>query len=253
MAAACAQQPVHPTIERETRLMSSPSTAIQSADEVSDEDLLIQMAIKDSEPDKARAAWAVFYARHHEYLARQSYKVLDSFLGSRYDGRAKFDMSRDVAADILIRAYERAETFELKGARGPGQVRSQVRGWLGEIGHNMVCDWLNQRRHETGEETLDSVPEEESLPVENADFLQCVGEAVDKLQEKERRVLAAFATFFNPATGRGRLSNEMSADLAHELGMTPTSLRQVRRRALKRLKEFIQANCKQHAPRNFPW
>jgi RNA polymerase sigma factor (sigma-70 family) len=234
--------------------MSSIPAATQRPAEVSDEDLLIQMAIKDSQPHEATAAWRIFYERHHEYVSKQSYKALDKFLGSRYDGPAKVDMARDMATDILIRAYDRAETFDLKGGRGPGEVTRQVRSWLGAIGHNMICDWLNRGGHETGQDTVEKLSESEAEPeLENAEFLKCVAEAIEQLQEKERRVIAAFATFFNPATGRARLSNEMSAALAQELGMTPTSLRQVRHRALTRLKEIIQTNCKQHAPRNFPW
>ena len=235
--------------------MSSNPNALERAAEVSDEDLLIQMALKDSEPQEAQAAWAQFHKRHHSYLRKHAYKVLDGFLGSRYDGSAKIEMASELATDVLMRAYLRAETFDLKGGRGPTEVRRQVRAWLGKIAQNIVCDWLTGRCHETADASIHELPEDEqpNNNPEHPEFLRCVAEALDQLPEKERRVILAYMSFFDPATGRGRLSNDASADLMAELGMTTFSLRQMRHRALKRLKEIIKAKCKAHAPVNFPW
>lgn len=233
--------------------MSTP-TATPVAEE-SDEDLLIQMALKDSQPAQARDAWRRFHERHHDYIARQAYKKLEAYLGSRYTGAALIDMAQDLATDTIARAFVRAETFDLKGGRSPVEIRRQVRAWLGVIAHHIVCDWLRGRNHAAGDDSLAELPEETSVEDEpaNPEFRSCVADAFEQLSDKERLVLHAFLSFFDAGKGTARLSNEESAALAAELGMTPVSLRQTRHRALKRLRAIIEAKCKAHAPTTFPW
>lgn len=233
-------------------MASTPTTA--HAAEESDEDLLIQMSLKDSQPVQAREAWRKFHERHHDYLAKQAYKRLEAYLRNRYAGAALIEMAKDLATDTIERAFLRAETFDLKGQRSPSDIRRQVRAWLGAIAHNIVRDWLSGRNHAAGDDALDDVPEDtiEEEP-DNSEFYNCVAEAFDQLTDKERLVLHAFLTFFNAGKGTARLSNEESAALGAELGMTKVSLRQTRHRALKRLRAIIETKCKAYAPATFPW
>jgi RNA polymerase sigma factor (sigma-70 family) len=234
--------------------MASTRTATHIAEE-SDEDLLIQMSLKDSQPAQAREAWRKFHERHHDYIARQAYKRLESYLRNRYTGAALIEMAKDLATDTIERAFLRAETFDLKGQRSLSDIRRQVRAWLGVIAHNIVCDWLRGRNHAAGDEALEDIPEDtaEYSEPDNAEFHNCVAEAFEQLSDKERLVLHAFLSFFDAGKGTARLSNEESAALAAELGMTPISLRQTRHRALKRLRTIIETKCKAHAPTTFPW
>jgi RNA polymerase sigma factor (sigma-70 family) len=211
----------------------------------SDEDLLIHMSLCESEPANARAAWRIFYERHVRYVHGHCYEVLAGRLEGRYDRKAIWEMGADLAEDVLIRVYERAETYKLRGSRDPTQMRYQVRGWLGTIAKNIVCDWLTNRGHESGSRFIDDLPED--TPIDDPDpptpLQECVGKLLDALPEKERRVLLASMDFFDTTTGRSRLSTKEASNLAQELGMTTASLRQVRRRALKRLKEEITSKC----------
>src|SRR5438128_1212110 len=94
--------------------------------DASDEDLLIHMSLGDSEPLNARAAWQIFYERHVRYINGHCYEVLDQYLGGRFDGRTIWEMAAELAVEVLIRVYEKAETYRLRGSRDPVQMRRQV-------------------------------------------------------------------------------------------------------------------------------
>jgi len=216
-----------------------------NSDDASDEDLLIQMSLQKSEPDSAKAAWKSFHDRHMRYIHGHCWGVLYEHLGGRYSRKALWGMAADLAADVMIRVYQKAETFQLRGSRDPDQMRWQVRGWLGTIARNIVCDWLTGRGHESGSQSVEDIPQDTVVDYQDPPNprLVCVGKILDGLPEKERMVVLAYMDHYDTRKGSGRISNEESKQLAEALGMTTASLRQVKRRALQRIREEIESKC----------
>lgn len=225
--------------------MAAQGAQEQVFNDASDEDLLIYMSLQGSEPANARAAWETFHERHKRYVQGHCYGVLRQYLGGRYDGKTTWEMAGGHAADVLIRVYKRAETFQLRGSKDPVQMRRQVRGWMGGIAQNIIRDWLTGRGHESGDLFIDDLHEDTAADDQYpaTPLHDCVGKLIDALPEKERMVVLTYMTFYNPRKEGGRLPNKEADALAKELGMTNASLRQVKRRTLQRLKEEIEAKC----------
>jgi RNA polymerase sigma factor (sigma-70 family) len=66
-------------------------------------------------------------------------------------------------------------------------------------------------------------------------------EAIDSLSEKEQRVLRTTFQYYQPGKQHQRLPNDVAEDLAKELGTTSDNVRQIRHRALEKIKEYIKS------------
>lgn len=216
-----------------------------SLDEECDEDLLIFMSLRDDDPATAKSAWTVFHTRHARFVHGQCWRVFYQHLNGRYDNRAIREMAKDLAAEVMMRVFSRAETFKLRGSRDSDQMRRQVRAWLGTIARNMVRSWLSSGQYESGVggiEGLDESIEDDGDRPPNP-MHDCVRQLIDSLPDKERTVLLTYMQFLDLKTGTGRLSNEESKQLAERLGLTTASLRQIKRRVMQRLKPEIESKC----------
>lgn len=224
--------------------MVTQDTQTPGLDGESDEDLLIRMSLQGSEPVAAKSAWSVFYDRHIRYVHGHCWEVLDKHLHGRYDGKAIWDMAAGLAADVMIRVFQKAETFQLDGRCDPDQMRRRIRAWLGGIAHNITCDWLSSRGHESGTDAIEEVESHVTDDDDSPDPLRdCVKKLIDALPYKEHAVVLAYMDFYSPRKGGGRISNEESKQLAQSLNLTTASLRQVKRRTFQRLKEEIESKC----------
>lgn len=212
-----------------------------------DEDLLIFMSMREEDVESARAAWAVFHARHARFIYGQCCWTLERYIGDRYGKQAIRDMAAELANETLLRVCEKAGTFKLKGSRDPDQMRRQVRAWAGTIARNIVCDWLRNRSHETGAGTIDALTdtddEETNDEVHRDPVFDCIRRLVDALPEKERMVLDTYMMFYDPRDPGRKLPSEESKQLAAQLGLSTVSLRQIKGRVMKRLEPLIKSDC----------
>ena len=67
-----------------------------------------------------------------------------------------------------------------------------------------------------------------------------VREALMALPEREQLVLRVTMQWYRPGELHQRLPNEVTSDLARTLQTTPENLRQIRRRALRKVEEFVR-------------
>ena len=70
--------------------------------------------------------------------------------------------------------------------------------------------------------------------------LQRVRAAVESLTEREQMVLRVTFQWYEPGREHQRLPNDVTAELANTLQTTPENLRQIRRRALAKLRAHLQ-------------
>lgn len=210
-----------------------------------DEGLLIYMSLRDDDQEAARAAWAVFHLRHIDYVYRKCWRVLFQFLRGRYDSRAVREMAKDLSADVMLKVFNGAKTFNLKGSRELDQMRRQVRAWMGTIAYNTVCEWLSARQHETGSVGFEDLDEQttDNGEAEANPVLDCVRRIIESLPDKERMVILAYMGFYDPKKGGGRLSNDEAKQLALALNLNTASLRQIKKRVLQRLRGEIDSKC----------
>ena len=205
-------------------------------DHLSDVELLQRVSGRDDDAALARAAEAEFYARHARYL----YGVLVQRV------RRPLAMSgrevEDLVQETFFRAFARASTFTPGDAWDPESERRRSRAWLGRIAQRLLADWLSDVREVSASPYLDSLPEPEAGPGSSrSPKLQLMREALETLNERERDVLRVAALYFRPGEEHQRLPNEVSAELAKRWATTNENIRAIRSRAMKKLKEFLDA------------
>ncbi|HET6429855.1 MAG TPA: sigma-70 family RNA polymerase sigma factor [Phycisphaerae bacterium] len=203
----------------------------------SDADLLAYMAMTADDPDGARAAWEAFYRRHAQYLHAVCLRAYGPLLGG--DAGAA-----DLVAETFQRAYERAGTFDAAGIDDGERLRLRARAWLGRIAQRLAQTTLRGRgRLRTrflDQDAWQQVAREPDRGGADAETIGRVRRAIESLNEKEQAVLRVTFQWYQPERDHQRLPNDVAADLAASLGTTPENLRQIRRRALRKIETLLR-------------
>ncbi len=202
-----------------------------------DAGLLVFMGLAGADPVCARAAWEAFYRRHVEYLYRVCLRAYGRLLG----GEAGV---ADLVAETFRAAYENAGKFDPAGIDSPERLRWRARAWLGWIARRLVQDILRGRgRLPTRSLELDhwqQVAEPEQPGAGGSAEQQAVRQAVESLTEREQLVIRTTFQWYRADKAHQRLPNDVAAELARTLGTTSENLRQIRRRALKKIADFVR-------------
>jgi RNA polymerase sigma factor (sigma-70 family) len=204
-----------------------------------DADLLFYMAMREDEPEMARAAWEEFYNRHVEYLFSVCMKF-GRILGGE-QGVA------DLVQDTLRRAYERADTFTADGLKEPDELRLWTRAWLGTIATNLLRSALRSHRNINAEfldqEHWQDIPERTTDPPDaeksEPEDVRQMREAFSSLPERQQTVVLLRMQWYDPTKKHQRLPNAVAADLAAKLGTTPENFRKIYERSMRQLKEKL--------------
>jgi RNA polymerase sigma factor (sigma-70 family) len=203
----------------------------------SDADLLGLMALAEQRPACARAAWEVFYRRHADYLYRVSLRAYADLVG----GEAGVV---DLVAEAFRAAFVGAQKFDPGGITDPRRLGLRARAWLGWIVRRMVQDILRGRgrlpARNLAPEYWQQVPGPSRPDPTPSAKEAAVREAIEQLSEREQLVLRTTIQWYRADKTHQRLPNEVAADLARTLATTPENLRQIRRRAMKKVAEYVR-------------
>jgi RNA polymerase sigma factor (sigma-70 family) len=203
----------------------------------SDEDLLVYMTMRDDDPSAANQAWEVFYLRHADYLYERCCRLAHGILAD--SGPA------DLVQETFIRAYEKAAKFNAGGVTDPGRLRLRVRAWLGKIAQNIFRDMLRGRKRESelsvDGQDLESLPEQQPSPAPLTSNSKLLDEAIDSLSEKKQHILRVTFQYNQPGRKHQRLPNHVAEDLARTYKTTSDNIRQLRRRALLEVDQYIKS------------
>ena len=77
----------------------------------------------------------------------------------------------------------------------------------------------------------------------DSETIRRVREAIESLNEKEQMVIRVTFQWYSPDREHQRLPNDVAADLAATLRTTPENLRQIRRRALRKIETHLRLNA----------
>ena len=201
-----------------------------------DVDLMGYMSMRDDDPSTAREAWAELYRRHVNYLYAVCHRAYSHVLGS--DAGVG-----DIVSETFRRAFQRAELFDANGIEDPDRLRRRTRAWLGRIAQRLVQDTLRRTRRlptcQFETETWQSIPEQPDQPPRDDALVRQVRDAIDQLSEKEQTVIRVTFEWYRPGQVHQRLPNDVVTDLARTLETTPENLRQIRRRALGKIRDLL--------------
>lgn len=194
------------------------------------------MAEKASDEVSAHEAFNEFYYRYHEYLERVCARACFRF------EKQNNGLANAVFNNTLARIYEGAETYmKIEDITDHAGKTLRMKAWLGKIAENELYKLLNDEknfRHNTelNEDMIvfDTQPEdcyEETPPC--AEML-ALESAWQILTEREQVILRY--SFLYHEEGK-YLPHETIEYLCTTYGMLPSNVRQVRCRAMKKLKE----------------
>jgi RNA polymerase sigma factor (sigma-70 family) len=200
----------------------------------SDEDLLALMVGKEN-PPLARAAGAEFYSRHIAWLYAVCHRAYHRLLG------------REGVEDLVQETFRRvfssgAATYKSAPLDETEARLRRIQGWMTTIARRLACDLLRGcRRH--GEIQLEpdewqDVPEPEQGPA--SEEAVRVGRVMQEvLNAREQDVLRTTYQWYDPARTHQKLPETVLADLARRWGTTSENIRQIRARALRKIKDAL--------------
>jgi RNA polymerase sigma factor (sigma-70 family) len=199
----------------------------------SDTDLLLLMSMRREDPAAARGAWEEFYLRHGRYLKAVCLRAFGSLLRGEVD---------DLVAETFRRAYKHSESFQDGGVTDPDRLRRRTRAWLGRIAQRLMQDQLR------GRSLLPTALLDQDhwqnisgrkVPASETKDVARVREALARLSHREQMVLRTTMQWYQPDKQNQRMPAEAIEELAGTLETTPENLRQIRSRALRKLKEIL--------------
>jgi len=219
---------------RVNRTKAESETKFLDFDGETDDDLLEIMTWRETDPEAARAAWATFYKRHLPFLLTACRKYAQGLLR---DGAGE-----DLAADTMLRVWDRgAATYRRCETTDPETARLRVRAWLSRIAHNIAVNRLRCRTLQeidlTDFEWSRITEPAERVPSEVSDRLRAAMETA--LTDRERQVLRVVAMYADPRQPGRHLPEDALSDLERGLGTTRENIRQIKTRALSKLKAAV--------------
>ena len=204
-----------------------------------DSELLNQMSGADADAPRAEKAWEEFYRRHYDYLFNVCRNVY-----SRQIGEARVS---EIVQDVFVKAFRRASTFQPGNSESAEESRWHVRAWLGSILKNAVSDLYRQEPQEVFTEDIELFPDPDS----DSDSSQSGGASGEDspmgplekaflgLEERERDVLRETMLWHTPGARHQRMPTAALQELATRLNTTPANIRQIRSRAIAKLKRAM--------------
>lgn len=228
-------------------------------DAEADEDLLIAVGAGDA-TERELAATA-FYRRYVRPLYAYAFSAYRHTLGE--------DGACDLVLQTFRRAFDRADTYNGENITGPAHERARTTRWLTRIADRLFKDWLKSTSESTplrlqhvgsrstygalhgepvdlDEAHLQSDPDAETQddadPLLHSEEGRQLRAALNRLSQREREILLLSARYEVP--GRQLQIDESELDaLCERWGTTRDNVRAIRRRALKKVREWCECHA----------
>lgn len=208
-----------------------------------DEDLLVFMTMREEDRGGAQEAFEEFYRRHVHYLHYICRTTYEGVVG-------KGDII-DLVQETFWRVYQKADTYKPLTSTHVEPSR-RVRAWMGTIAANILRSKL--RRGHSAAQSIDDLDGKDQIvlsqpPPDCVDQapglrLKCLGEALETLSERERDILRMWGLHYKPGEKFQRLPDDVSQWLSATWKTTPENIRQVRKRAVDKIRQYVET-CEQ--------
>jgi RNA polymerase sigma factor (sigma-70 family) len=239
-------------------MFSTLTPSNTSIGKATDRELFVLMAERGPASNEA---WADFYNRYVKDL----YRVVCRLRGVE-QARIK-----ELVQDTMIQVYVAAHTFQTGDVSDAEISRRRTLAWLCCIAHNLHWSTLRQQKgtpvsglsRQDGEDDSQLstkgrrlYPGELHREVKEAEDVVCgdsnddrispcmmrLREALDSLTERERDILIATFAYHKRGEKNQRLPNAIVKELCDRYGISRAHLRQLRKRALLKIEQYIFAN-----------
>lgn len=202
----------------------------------SDLDLFVLMSFREENEIEAQDAFRILYDRYKDFLWYICAKV------SQNRGFCSEELAKDVFSQTMIAIYHSAHTYDEK--------KSKITTWISCIARNEMYDILYiLKEKKIGEKEF--VPINEDLSISNNEEndhenneintpqKDALNKGLERLSEKERDILLTYMMYKDE---NKHLPDEVIQSLCHRHGITSVNLRQIKKRALEKLMNYISQN-----------
>lgn len=207
--------------------------------EDSSEDLVECMSW-DDDPATANASMSELWFRYKKYI----YVALSRYCGHRFSAEDVLDFT----SDTFLRAKVRAGSFVNEGIEDPKQATKKVGAWLMSVARSVVADHDRERITRPVSIPLEDETDRPIVTVRSSpEHLELVGlmrRAVHDasiLSVKELDVVLTTMEYYRPGDVHQRLPSGVAAALAARHDIQPESITQLRNRAYKKIRLYIDA------------
>lgn len=204
----------------------------QTETSYSDEDLFVLMSYKKDNEAEAQEAFRVFYDRYKKLLWSLCYGVCTKLNIENGKEFAKY-----VFSNTMMAIYEHP-TYDFS--------KSKLSTWMSKIAYNEALDLIeehdlsNTKVIPLNETITASIPDKESDIVQyETPQKRILNEALNLLSERDREILL---TCFMYQEEHKHLPDEVLNELSRKYSTTPTYIRQIKKRALDKIKAHIFQN-----------
>lgn len=205
-------------------------------DDYSEAELLLFMA--EGEEAERTKALEVFYRRYGSYIESLCLRLCIK------RGRSSED-AKDLASDVVLRIFEKAETYDESKQDSSVEKVFYVKAWIGQITQNLLVDSWRQQ-HGISTVSLDSQDDEfPDIAPDNtpSEMLTLVGEALECcLSDDERALVREYFDHKGITNLSGRGEAGVTKLLAEAHNTTDVAVRQRIRRSKNKIREYIEAN-----------
>jgi len=188
---------------------------------------------------QSETAWNEFYNRHVDYVHGVCRRVFLSIL--------RPEQIEELVQDTFIRAFQKANTFTSEPALDNAGQRKAVRAWLGAISENLAHDYFREQPKvdfvdDEALETYAVQPTKDDSDDPASERLDLFEAAWATLNDREQQVLRTTAFWSKPGAKNQRLPNKVMEDLVADLNATPANIRQIRKRAVAKIREYMETH-----------
>lgn len=216
----------------------NPTTGMTIWDKETDAKILECVAHGGTEEKKC--AFDAFYRRHVDYLHAICYS-----LATRY--KFPFLDSEDIFQSTMAKAFRGAATFKSNGVQDPQELLDLADAWLGRIAQNVALDSLRRKISlvpldptflDEGDDQVPSFEIPEPPPMDEAEEIRLVREAIDTLTPAEQAVVWA-SNQFNECREHQRTPTEELDEIVTSLKISKSNYRKIKERAYNKIRGHL--------------
>lgn len=199
------------------------------------EDLLVIIAMQEDEPKAAQQAFNEFHRRFKDYV----WKVAVSLARDIHDPEIARDIFDDTFLDVFNN-YAKESYFDPARCT---DIEKGINAWLSGIARNHFRRMIEAVKKASHVSYIDAFPERPFFDPDDADEeekadpppMVALKRALQTLSDREQDILLTSFQFEE----QGRLPNEVKSSLCRAYGLSPDSLRQVKKRAKEKIEKYL--------------
>jgi len=204
-------------------------------------DLFLSMSMKDDDRQESERAFAKFYACYKNYLFTVVRNACRSW--EKYGE----ELVQAVHENTFLKVFEKADGFMIIEDLPFERQELRMKGWLGTIAHRemllLLRDFKNEKEKHDYHDDLSFLeqPQEEGNSQTSEEIL-LVEKALKTLSDRDRHILITYIMFED---GNKQLPKPEIQRLAEIWDVLPDNMRQIKKRSIAKVKQFIETTKKQ--------